>query len=80
VVWLFAALAAVFVFLLIRRRCLTGFLFSALLGLLGGVAAVCLAPVFSLRFSLNLFTGTVCVLLGPFGAAGLLALSFLWEL
>ena len=78
--WLCSAAVAGGAVLLVRRRFLAPFLFSAILGLLCGVAAVCVAPALSLRFSLNAFTGTVCVLLGPAGAAGLLMLSFLWEL
>lgn len=62
-----------------RRRALTGFLCHGMLGLLTGVAAVCLSPVLGLPFSLNLFTGGVCLYLGPAGAVGLLALAWLWQ-
>lgn len=64
---------------LYRRHGLSRFLCNGILGLLSGVAAVCLSPALGLSLSLNLFTGGVCLYLGPAGAVGLLALSFLWR-
>ncbi len=62
-----------------KKRALTGFLCHGILGLLAGVAAVCLSPLVGVSLAFNLFTAGVCLYLGPAGAAGLLALSFLWQ-
>lgn len=77
---LLSAAAAGLLILLLKKRMLTSFLLNGVMGLLCCVTAVCLAPALGMRFSLNLFTGTVCLLLGPSGAAGLILVSLFWDL
>jgi len=74
-------LSLVFLFwILIRRKMLTRFIVSGILGLLCCVAAVCVAPGLSIDFAFNAFTAAVSFLLGPAGAAGMLALALIWEM
>lgn len=78
-VWyIFGGIALCFLLhFLVKRRLLTSFLLNAVAGLLCCVICVCLSPLISIRFSLNLFTATVSTLLGPSGAFGMLLLGWI---
>ena len=64
--YLFGIVALCFLLrFLVKRKLLMSFLINAVAGLLCCILCVCLSPLIHIRFSLNLFTGTVSALLGP---------------
>ncbi len=63
-----------------KRRMLISFLLNGVLGLLCCIVAVCLSPALGITVSFNMFTASVCALLGPGGAAGIVFICLIWDL